>query len=117
MKWSAVPAGILALGLLWTPAGAQEVPSQKTEEVRKIDDTIVDTEKNINTALTSILTTPETKALVKKKIAELINDLKRDNLQVSGINIHIVPSWDKLISVATGSDDARTWKSALVEIQ
>lgn len=108
MKTPILSAWILAIGLLWTPVGAQEVASQSIEEITG------NTSKMADAVLTKD-TLSETKREIQKKIEELKNELNRDGYETSGRNIYIAPSTDTFISVAVGSDDARVWKWALVK--
>lgn len=111
MKSSTLSAGILALGLLWTSVTAQEVPSftPKIEEVTK------SITKNIDAALTNIKVSTEMRAIIEKKVNELINELRRDGEEIDGRNIYIAPSGEKYLSIAVGNDNARVWKGAIVE--
>lgn len=109
MKTSMLSAWIVTLWLLWSHVGAQEVTSPKIEE------TTMNTGKSIEAALINNWLTPEVKTLIQKKVDELVSELRKEGLQVSGTNIHIAPSTDSLIFVTTGTDDARTWRGGFVK--
>lgn len=111
MKSSTLPAGILALGLLWTPVIAQEVPSLTP----KIEETTESITKSVNVALTNIPVSTEMRAIIQEKVNELINELRRDGEEIDGRNIYIAPSGEKYLSIAVGNDNARVWKGATVE--